>query len=416
MKIDSSDHVSAEKIGRTVACIFSPKNNKNPLVVVGHDGGTSAGSIYDSVCRGVSSAGVVAEKSGLLIPPAVSYLTGKHNASSGIMITSTADGNFCNIRLYAGGGYKLSHEICEEIKRIVSGSPEELSKRIRTGKGGVIVCENAIEEYIGFIKQSVRNGLDGMKIAVRCPDGNDDIAIRIFRELGAEVGIMPENNVCSGYQCGFIFGSHCECCTVIDENNVIFDNDRLSAVFARFFRENNLLKNNTFVVTYGAGYGFMRFAEENNISVVTAGFDEKSVITKMLADGYNIGTDNMGRIIFPDEILTGDGFLTAVKLLSIMRSKNIPLSRLADMKHYHQKSVDVDLPPEFREIWKNDCVITEHIADYIHLFGNRAKLFVHENPEKPSISITAEGMDYDNINEAVNSIAGKIRERIPKGA
>ena len=63
MKIDSSDHVSAEKIGRTVACIFSPKNNKNPLVVVGHDGGTSAGSIYDSVCRGVSSAGVVAEKS-----------------------------------------------------------------------------------------------------------------------------------------------------------------------------------------------------------------------------------------------------------------------------------------------------------------------------------------------------------------
>ncbi|MBD5160174.1 MAG: hypothetical protein HDT23_08050 [Ruminococcus sp.] len=416
MKIDSSDHISAEKIGRTVACIFSPKNNKNPLVVVGHDGGASAGSIYDSVCRGVSSAGVVAEKSGLLIPPAVSYLTAKHNADSGIMLTSSADGNFCEIRLYSGGGYKLSHEICEEIKRIVSGSPEELSKRIRTGKGGVIVCENAIEEYIGFIKQSVRNSFDGMKIAVRCPDGNEDIAMKIFRELGAEVNIMPEDNVCSGCQCGFIFGNHCECCTVIDENNITLDNDRLSAVFAKFFKENNLLKNNTFVVTYGAGYGFMKFAEENNISVVTAGFDEKSVITKMLADGFNVGTDNMGRIIFPDEILTGDGFLTAVKLLSIMRSKNIRLGRLADMKHYYQMSLDVDIPPEFREIWKNDCVITERIADYIHLFGNRAKLFVHENPEKPSISITAEGMDYNDINEAVNSIAGKIRERIPKGA
>ncbi|MDE6832621.1 MAG: hypothetical protein K2J39_00005, partial [Ruminococcus sp.] len=416
--IECSDHVLAEKTGRTIAGVFSPKNKKNPLVVVGHDGGLSAGSIYDSVCRGISSAGVVAEKSGVLIPPAVSYLTRIHSADSGIMITSSEDGRFCKVRIYSGGGHKLSHEIWEEIKKIISGSPEELSKRIRTGEGGVIICENAIGEYIGFIKKSVRQDFQGMKITIRCPDGNQDIALKLFSELGAEVRIIPENDIyfVRGCNCGFIFGNHCECCTVIDENNIILDNDRLSAVFAKFFRENNLLKNNTFVVTYGAGYGFMRFAEENDISVVTAGFDEKSVMTKMLADGFNIGTDNMGRIIFPDEIPTGDGFLTAVKLLSIMRSKNIPLSSLADMKHYHQMSLDVGIPPEFKEIWKNDCVITEHIANYIHLFGNRAKLFVHENPEKPSISITAEGMDYNDINEAVNSIAGKIRERIPKGA
>lgn len=418
MKIESSDHILAEKTGRTIAGVFSPKNKKNPLVVVGHDGGVSAGSIYDSVCRGISSAGVVAEKSGVLIPPAVSFLTGLHGADSGIMITSSDDGKYCGIRLYSSGGHKFSHETWEEIKKIIFGSPEELTKRIRTGKGGVIICENAVEEYIDFIKKSAGQRFQGMKIAIRCPDGNNDIAIRLFSELGAEVHIMPEDDIyftsANSCNCGFIFGNNCECCTVIDENNVTLNNDRLSAVFAKFCKENNLLKNNTFVVTYGAGYSFMRFAEENNISVVTAGFDEKSVITKMISDGYNYGTDNKGRIIFLDEMPAGDGFFTAVKLLSIMRSKNLPLSEIAGMRHYSQMILDVDIPPEFREIWKNDCVITEHIANYIHLFGNRAKLFVHENPEKPSINITAEGMDYNDINEAVNSIAGKIRERIPE--
>ena len=416
LKIDSSNHVSAEKIGRTVACIFSPKNNKNPLVVIGHDGGASAVSIYDSVCRGISSAGVVAEKSGVLIPPAVSYLTYTHNAGAGIMITT--DGRYCEMRLYSDRGFKTGHEILEEIRRIVSGTPEEFSRRIRMGEGGVIVCENAVEEYIGFVKSSVRDNFHGMKIALRCPDGNTDTAVRIFRELGAEVEIMPENDIyftgSVSCCCGFVVGNHCESCTVTDEKNVTLDNDRLSAVFAKFFKENNLLKNNTFVVTYRAGYGFMRFAEENSITVVTAGSDEKSVITKMMKEGYSIGTDNMGRIIFPEELPTGDGFLTAVKLLSIMKSKNKPLSEIADMRHYAQFTLDVDISPENREIWKNDCVITEHIADYIHLFGNRAKLSVHENPGKPVISITAEGIDYDDIHEAVGSIAGKIRERISR--
>ncbi|MCM1314695.1 MAG: hypothetical protein NC205_01090 [Prevotella sp.] len=418
MKIECSDHVLAEKTGRTIAAVFSPKNKKNPLVVVGHDGGVSAGSIYDSVCRGISSAGVVAEKSGVLIPPVISCLTGLHDADSGIMITSSEDGKFCEIRLYAGGGHKLSHETWSEIKRIIFNAPEELEKRIRTRKGGVIIYENAVEEYIDFIKKSVGQSFQGMKIAIRCPDGNNDIAVKLFSELNAEVHIIPEDDIyfisAKSCHCGFIFGNNCECCTVIDENNVTLDSDRLSAVFAKFYKENNLLKNNTFVVTYGAGYGFMRFAEENNISVVMAGFDEKSVITKMLAGGYNYGTDNNGRIIFLDEMPAGDGFFTAVKLLSIMKRTRLPLSQLDDMKHYSQMMLDVDIPPEFREIWKNDCVITEHIANYIHLFGNRAKLSVHENPEKTSINITAEGMDYNDINEAVNSIAEKIRERIPE--
>lgn len=417
MQIESSDHALAEKTGRTVAAVFSPKNKKNPFVVVGHDGGVSAGSIYDSVCRGISSAGVVAEKSGVLIPPAVSCLTALHGADSGIMITSSEDGAHCEIRIYSGGGHKLSHEMWEEIRKIIFGSPEEFSKRIRTGKGGVIICENALEEYIDFIKQSAGQSFQGIKIAVRCPDGNGDIAVELFRELGAEVLTLPEDDTyfltSNGCKCGFIFGNNCESCTVIDEKNSVLDNDSLAAVFAGFCKENNLLKNNTFVVTYGAGYGFMRFAEENNISVVTAGFDEKSVITKMISDGYNYGTDNRGRMIFLDDIPAGDGLFTAVKLLSVMKRKNLPLSETAFMKNYPHMTLDVDIPLKFREIWKNDCVITEHIANYIHLFGNRAKLSVHENPEKPSINITAEGMDDNDINEAVNSIAGKIRERIP---
>ncbi|MDE5834618.1 MAG: hypothetical protein K2H26_03760, partial [Ruminococcus sp.] len=231
-----------------------------------------------------------------------------------------------------------------------------------------------------------------------------------------DVEIIPEDNETfkteDNFDCGFIFRNDGESCTAIDEKGFIIDNDRLMAVFAKYCRNNNLLKNNAFVVTYGAGYGFMKFAEENNITVVTAGFDENSVIARMIEDGYSIGADSNGRIIFLDDIPAGDGFFTAVKLLSVMRKIKSPLSELADMRHYSQVSADVEIPLNFREIWKNDCVITEHIARYIHLLGNRGKIFVHENSVIPAIDIKAEGMDYVDIDDAVRSIAEKIRERI----
>lgn len=417
MALDCSDHELAEIIGKTVACVLSPKNSKNPLVTVGRDGGMSAGSISDSVCRGICSAGVPAEKLGTVSPPVISCLTEIHDADAGIMITSLPDGQHCGIRLYSAGGYKLSHETGEEIKRIIFKAPEELEKRIRLKKGGVIVCENAVEEYTDFIKKSVSEDFSGMKIAVRCSDGkNNDIALRLFAETGAEVRIIPEDadffTAENNFDCGFIFGNDGESCTAVDENGVIIDNDRLMAVFAKFCRNNNLLKNNAFVVTYGAGYGFMKFAEENNITVVTAGFDENSVIARMTEEGYSVGADSDGRIIFLEDIPAGDGFFTAVKLLSVMRKTKSPLSVLADMRHYSQVSADVEIPLNFREIWKNDCAITDHIARCIHLLGNRGKIFVHENSVIPAISITAEGMDCVDIDDAVKSIAEKIRERI----
>ncbi|MDE6679106.1 MAG: hypothetical protein K2K02_08705 [Ruminococcus sp.] len=415
--LEYSDHELAEITGKTVASVLSPKNRKNPLVIVGRDGGMSAGSIADSVCRGICSAGIPAEKLGIVSPPVISCLAEIHDADAGIMITSLPDGHHCGIRLYSSGGYKLSYETGEEIKRIIFKSPEELEKRIRNKKGGVIVCENAIEEYISFIRESVNEDFSGMKIAVRCSDGkNNEIAVRLFTEMGADVEIIPEDNETfkteDNFDCGFIFRNDGESCTVIDEKGFIIDNDRLMAVFAKYCRNNNLLKNNVFVVTYGAGYGFMKFAEENNITVVTAGFDENSIIARMTEDGYSIGADSNGRIIFLDDIPAGDGFFTAVKLLSIMRKIKSPLSELADMRHYSQVSADVEIPLNFREIWKNDCVITDHIARYIHLLGNRGKIFVHENSVIPAIDIKAEGMDYVDIDDAVRSIAEKIRERI----
>lgn len=413
--VERSDHELSEITGKTVAAVLSPKNRKNPLVIVGHDGGMSAG-LSDSVCRGICSAGVTAEKLGIS-PPVISCLVDIHDADAGIMITDLPDGKHCGIRLYSGGGRKLSHETGEEIKRIIFKAPEELEKRVRLKKGGVIVCENAIEEYIDFVRQSVRDDFSGIKIAVKCPDGkNSDIPLRLFRAMGAEVHVVTENIgdfiKQNGLKCGFVFGNDGESCTATDENGVTVDNDRLAAVFAKFYRENNLLKNNVFVVTYGAGYGFMKFAEENKITVVTAGFDENSVIARMTENDYSMGADGKGRIIFSDDIPAGDGFFTAAKLLSVMKKTGFPLSVLAGMKHYSQVSADVEIPLNFREIWKNDCVITEHIARYMHLLGNRGKIFVHENSVIPAISITAEGMDYVDINFAVKSIAEKIRERI----
>ncbi len=416
MTLECSNHELAEKIGKTIACVLSPKNCRNPLVIVGRDDGLSSENIYDSICRGICSAGIVAEKLGVSCPSAVSYLARSHNANAGIMITSMPDGKYCGIRFYSENGYKIGYETGEEIKKFISKSPEELEKRLRPNKGGVIICENSVSEYMDFIKQSIDIDLSGIKIALKCSNNTvRDCASEVLHKLGAEVTIISKNDILSSdnnFDCGFIIENDGESCIAVDEKSNVIDNDILISVFAEFYKKNNLLKKNSFVVVREISYGFMKFAEENNIKVITAGLSENSIITRMTENNYNVGADNNGRFIFLDEMHTSDGLFTAIKLLYIMNTKKSKLSSLTNMKHYSQVAVNVEIPVRFREIWKNDCVITENIAHYIHLLGNRGKIFIQENYVYPAINIIAEGMDYVDINDAVQNIAQKIKERI----
>lgn len=433
MSVGSFDHQLAEKTGRTAAAVLSLKKNPNPLIIVGRDSGKAAESIIDSVCTGICSAGAAAEKLGVIPPSAVSCLVRLHGADAGIMITSSSDNKYCGIRLYSKGGYKLSDETWEEIEQFVFKTPEKLEKRIRDKKGGVIVCENAVDEYIDFIKKSVSPDFKGMKIAVCCSDGkNTDTAERLLKETGAEVFVMLEENPVeiheeykrtkverftdfvsgNGFDCGFLFGSGCERCLAVDEKGGIADADSLSAIFAKFFKQSGLLKNDTFVVTSAVGMGFLRFAGENGISAVTAGFNERSVVAKMIEGGYNIGADKRGRIIFLDEIPAGDGLFTAVKLLSVMKKTGVPLGTLAgEMKHFPQVMLNIKINPKFREVWKNDTVITGLIENCEQTLGDTGKICVRENPDEPYISVIAEGQDFTEINETAMKIAKLIRIR-----
>lgn len=431
MEVGSFDHELAEKTGRTAAAVLSLKKNPNPLVIVGRDSGTVAESITDSICTGICSAGVAAEKLGVLPPSAVSCLVRLHGADAGIMVTSSSDNKHCGIRLYSKGGYKLSDETWEEIEQFVFRTPEKLEKRIRNKKGGVIVCENAFGEYIEFIKKSVNPDFRGMKMAVYCSDRkNTVIAESILKETGAEVFVVPEENISdtqykktkaeqladfvsvNNLDCGFWFRSGCERCIAVDENGGVADADSLSAVFAKFLKENGLLKNNTFVVTSAVSLGFLRFAEEHGISVVTSGFNERSVVGRMIEGGYNVGADRRGRIIFPDEIPSGDGVLTAVKLLSVMKKTGVPLSSLTEeIKEFPQVTFKIRINPKFREIWKNDTVITDMIEHFEQVLGGTGKISVRENPDKPYISITAEGQDFTAVNETAMKIAETIKSR-----
>lgn len=433
MEVGSSDHELAEKTGRTAAAVLSLKKNPNPLVIVGRDSGISAENITDSVCTGICSAGVVAEKLGVLPPSAVSCLVRLHGADAGIMVTSSSDNRHCGIRLYSKGGYKLSDETWEEIEQLVFKTPEKLEKRIRNKKGGVIVCENAFDEYIGFIKKSVNPDFTGMKIAVCCSDRkNIVIAERVLKETGAEVFTVPvENNsdtqekykktreeqlsdfVSENHlDCGFRFRSGCERCIAVDENGKFKDADSLSAVFAKFMKENELLKNNTFTVTSDVSLGFLKFAEEHDISVVTSGFNERSVVGRMIEGGYNVGADKRGRIIFLDEIPSGDGIFTAVKLLAIMKKTGIPLSSLCEeIKEFPQVTFKIKINPKFSEIWKNDTVITDMIEHFEQVFGDTGKISVRENHDRLYISITAEGQDFTAVNETAMKLAETIKSR-----
>ncbi|MDE5584397.1 MAG: hypothetical protein K2J08_11930 [Ruminococcus sp.] len=431
MLIRCFDHETAEKTGITASAVLSSRTSENPLITVGHDNGVSAENIADSVCTGICSAGINAEKLGLVPSSAVSCLVRLHNADAGIMITSTPDNKYCGIRLYSGGGHKISDEAWEEIEQLLFRTPDRIGKRLRDGKGGVIVCENALDEYIDFICKSA--DFSGLKVAVCCTDSrNTGIAVKALYETGAEIFSIFENNETfdsDGYtkttaeklsdfvveknlDCGFVFGSDCERCIAVDEKGNITDTDSLGAVFAEYYKENNLLRYDTFVATSAVGTGFLEFAENSGISVITGGRNERSVVARMTEGGYNLGADRHGRIIFYDDIPVGDGIFTAVRLLAVIKSRKRPLSEISGkIRKYPQVMINVRISPEYKEIWKNDSVITDIIEDYQRIMGKKGRITVRENPKDSAVSVTAEGEDFTTANNTAMEIARIIRER-----
>lgn len=431
---------TAMQIGRAAAEVLCRKSGHRAKILIGKDTRISSDIMEAALTAGLLSMGADAVSLGVVPTPAVAFLVKHMGADAGVMISASHNSmEFNGIKLFAGTGYKLSDDIEEEIEALVLDTPEKLISAQKCGAevGRLTVDSSAAEAYINHILSTGEDSLSGMRIAVDCANGSAaSTAERLFAHLGAKVYLLscePNginiNDKCGSthleslmnfvkeHDCdlGLAFDGDADRCLAVDENGVTVDGDKLIAIFAKDMSERDRLSGNAAVVSVMTNLGFTFFARENNINMITTKVGDRYILEQMLSGGYSLGGEQSGHIIFLDHATTGDGQLTALQLLSVMKRTGKKLSELASvMERYPQVMINVKIASEWKEGWKNIPEIEDIIEKKEKELDGNGRILVRESGTEPLIRVMIEGKRFDAINDMAVEIADVIRKCCPK--
>ncbi len=427
----------AMNIGKAAAMVLTASGkSKHPTILIGKDTRLSSDMIEGALIAGLCSVGADVVLLGVVPTPAVAYLVRKYKADAGIMISASHNTfEFNGIKIFSSEGFKLPDKLEEEIESIVLDHTKPYEMPVGRGLGSVERADDAVNDYIEHVVQTVPYRLDGMKIAVDCSNGSASrTAEKLFSKLGAKCTMLfdkPDglniNDNCGSthlenlqryvmendVQMGVAFDGDADRCLAVDDNGDVVDGDFIMAVCAMDLLSREKLSKNTAVGTVMSNMGFGRFCEENNINFVATGVGDRYVLEAMLKDGYNFGGEQSGHVIFLDYTTTGDGQLTAAQLLSIVNRRQTKLSYITKlMKRYPQVLLNVKVTPSGKEKFAEDETIKEKIKSVEEELGSRGRILVRLSGTEPLVRVMIEGLDKDLITRLANETANLIKTRL----
>lgn len=427
----------AMNIGKAAAMVLLDSDAvTKPTILIGKDTRLSSDMLEGALTAGLCSVGANVVRLGTVPTPAVAYLVRKYNVNAGIMISASHNPHeFNGIKIFNSDGYKLPDALEEKIESIVLDNGQPYPVPTGEDLGKVSSMPQAIDDYVNHIVESVDGDLSGLKIAIDCSNGSaSTTAQKLFKLLGADCHIMNDkpdginiNEKCGSthmeslmefiktnhYDCGIAFDGDADRCLAVDENGSLVDGDFVIAICAKDLKNRGLLKNSTVVGTVMTNMGFNRFCDDNDMKFVSTMVGDRYVLENMLENGYNLGGEQSGHVIFLDYGTTGDGQLTGAQLLSIVKRSGKPLSELARvMQRYPQVLINVKISSENIVKYYTDKTIKAEIEKVKEQLGDRGRILVRPSGTEPLIRVMLEGEDYKEITDLANGVAELIRERL----
>lgn len=426
----------AMNIGRAAAMVLISDEVKHPTVLIGKDTRLSGDMLEGALIAGLCSVGANVQLLGVVPTPAVAYLVGKYSADAGIMISASHNPfEFNGIKIFSSEGYKLPDDLENRIEEIVLDhvTPYAIASNENIGK--VTVIENAVDDYIEHVAKSVDCDLSGMEIALDCSNGSSSCtAEKLFTKLGAKVHMLfdkpdgininrdcgsthigklqsyvREHKLCAG----LAFDGDADRCLAVDENGDLIDGDFLIAICTNDMKNRGVLKKNTVVGTVMTNMGFTKFCKEKGLDFVPTKVGDRYVLEEMLQQGYNIGGEQSGHIIFLDFATTGDGELSGAMLLSIMKRTGEKLSNLAKiMKRMPQVLLNVKVSAQGKLSFYTDKEIKAEIKRISGILGERGRILIRVSGTEPLVRIMLEGESPEEIQNLAEEAAQVVRERL----
>ncbi len=425
------------QIGRAAAMVLSKNlDGRKPKVLIGMDTRASSQMLESAITAGLCSVGADVLQLGVVPTPAVAFLVRQYNYDAGVMIS--ASHNTCEyngIKIFQSAGFKLPDELENEIEEIILDNATEIPTPIGGEVGRVKKSEKADADYIEHLISTTKMNFKGYKIALDCANGASSVSAKeVFTRLGADVVVINANPdgvninancgsthldalqkcvVKNNCDLGFAFDGDADRMLAVDHTGEIVDGDKCIAVCAKHMKQQGKLEKDTVVVTVMSNMGFFKFCGNNGIKCEKTKVGDRYVLENMVANGYNIGGEQSGHIIFLAFATTGDGQLSAIQLLSVIKETGKNLKELSsEMEVYPQVLFNVRISNFGKAQFPKNKEVQNAIKQAEEELGNNGRILVRLSGTEPLVRIMLEGKDSDKINELGESVAQVIRERL----
>lgn len=429
------------RVAKAGAYVLSKHTDHMPTILIGRDTRISGTLIESSMISGFLSYGANVKTLGVLPTPAVAYLTKKLNADASVVISASHNTyEFNGVKYFSNKGMKIPDSIEEEIEEVMDSDKMSELVAVNENIGISESGEELVYEYIYFIEGIFRDSLlknanKDFKVVIDTANGaTSQIAEKIFSDLGINFTIINNkpngvniNDNCgsthleglrkyvleNGYDLGIAYDGDGDRCLAIDENGDLIDGDKILAVSSKYLKENNKLSKDTIVATVMSNLGLNVYAKNNNLNLIQTKVGDRYVLEEMLENGYNIGGEQSGHIIFLDYNPTGDGILTSLMLLQIILEKKVSASKLCDIIDiYPQVLVNAKVSNDRKYDFDKVEEIVKQIKEVEEEFAGNGRVLIRTSGTEPLVRVMIEGKDQEYITKKANDIAKLIEEKL----
>ncbi len=426
----------AFKIGQAAAFVLTEECHRKPKILIGKDTRISCDMLESALAAGLCSVGAQVVTLGVIPTPAVAFLTRKYDAEAGIMISASHNSaEYNGIKIFNSNGYKLSDAIEERIEAIILDGAEEIDLPTGDDVGTVSRCETSVDDYIAFAKSVIDCDLKGMRVAIDCANGASyKTAAKVIAALGGEPFVIHNhpngtniNLNCgsthvkdlssyvknAGVDIGLAFDGDADRLIVVDEEGAVIDGDKVMLICAEYLKSIGMLRKDTLVITVMSNLGLILKAQELGIKTVQTDVGDRYVLEEMLKSGYNLGGESSGHIIFLNHNTTGDGLVSALNILKILKLSGKKMSELAKIyETMPQCTINAKVSNAKKKSYSKDEVILEEIKLLEKEFDGRGRVLVRASGTEPCVRVMIEGENQDIITQKAKYLANIIEARL----
>lgn len=423
----------AFKLGRFGGYVLT-KETTRPKVLIGRDTRISGHMLEGALVAGLLSIGAEVMRLGVISTPGVAFLTKAMGAQAGVMISASHNPVADNgIKFFGPDGFKLTDEQENEIEALLDGEKDESPRPVGGDLGIVTDYFEGGQKYLQYLKQTADEDFSGLHVALDCAHGaTSTLATHLFADLDADLSTMGASpnglNINEGVgsthpealaafvkeknaDVGLSFDGDGDRIIAVDENGKIVDGDQIMFICAKHLKSESRLKQNTLVSTIMSNLGFYKGLEAEGITSIQTAVGDRYVVEEMKKGNYTLGGEQSGHIIFLDYNTTGDGLLTGLQLVNIMKVTGKKLSELAsEMEIFPQKLVNIRVSDKHGVT--GNTKVKEIIEEVEAEMNGNGRILVRPSGTEPLVRVMAEAPTAEACASYVDRIAAVVEEEM----